>query len=647
MSAQGADSHEDEYNLGEMAPFFKMLADQGNAEAQLVYAMCLERGEGVPRNLSEAARYSKMAADQGLADAQFNYGLRLERGTGVPRNLSEAARYYKMAADQGLADAQLNYGVRLERGEGVSRNLKEAAHYYKMAADQGLADGQFNYGLCLEEGKGVSRNLREAVRYYKMAVDQGLADAQLNYGMCLERGEGVSQNVKEAAHYYKMAADQGLANAQFNYGLFCERGEGVSQNVKEAAHYYKMAADQGFAKAQINYGLCLEHGKGVSCNPREAARYYKMAADQGFADGQYMYGAHLARGELVPRNLNEAVRYLRMAANQGNVLACSTLAVVEQTLTDQTVDPVKQEVKPLSEWLVDIGKLEEVNGASIPGGSESVRLFRRSEENGKVIVGKFVDADDSGDGEKQFKREIESLFSLHHPCIVKFVGYTLPCSSTDYRFLIFTDYLSGGSLSSVIENPARYPWLNSTSRSIIIVGIVLGMRYIHSRKILHRDLKPSNVLIDEKHHPRLCDFGSSRDFSRESTMTGLPPVTLYYAAPELCNEDGDYNEKIDVYSFGVMLYEIVTGKLALRHLNLLKLPVYISSGKRPEIPDSVLPFTRTLIERCWSQDPSERPPFEEIYNYLVEGDFRLFADVNILSISAYGESICDMEKAFT
>ena len=295
-------------------------------------------------------------------------------------------------------------------------------------------------------------------------------------------------------------------------------------------------------------------------------------------------------------------------------------------------------MKPLSEWIVDVSELEDVGGDLLSRGSESVRLFRR-EGNGKAIAGKFVIADDSGEGEKEFKREISSLASLDHPCVVKFAGYALPCPLTDYRFLIFTEYVRGGSLSVVLEDPARFLWFNSTGRTIVVVGIVLGMRYVHSQGLLHRDLKPSNVLLDEHHHAQLCDFGSSRSSSREFTMTGLPPVTLYYAAPELCDEDADYNEKIDVYSFGVMLYEIATGKLALRHLNQLQLPAFISRGKRPEIPSSVVPFTRQLIERCWSQDPCKRPSFKEIYDDLVREDFRLFEDVDFVSVSAYAESV--------
>ena len=170
------------------------------------------------------------------------------------------------------------------------------------------------------------------------------------------------------------------------------------------------------------------------------------------------------------------------------------------------------------------------------------------------------------------------------------------------------------------------------------------MRYIHSLGLIHRDLKPSNVLVDENHHPQLCDFGSSRSLATEATMTGLPHVTLYYVAPELCDEDVQYDEKVDVYSFGMMLYEIVTGKLALRNLNQIQLPALLSRGRRPEIPTTVIPFTKGLIESCWSQDPAQRPSFGEIYDSLQKVHFRLFEDVDCQSVSQYAQSICRFEK---
>jgi TPR repeat protein len=115
----------------------------------------LRYGFGVRIGLVLAAKYYKLAADRNLAEAQADYALCLNRGAGVPV-------YYKMAADQGCAQAQHNYACCLKEGQGVPVDLIQSAHYYKLAADQNLPEGQFGYARCLENGSGVDRNLPKA-----------------------------------------------------------------------------------------------------------------------------------------------------------------------------------------------------------------------------------------------------------------------------------------------------------------------------------------------------------------------------------------------------------------------------------------------------------------------------------------------------
>ena len=164
-------------------------------------------------------------------------------------------------------------------------------------------------------------------------------------------------------------------------------------------------------------------------------------------------------------------------------------------------------------------------------------------------------------------------------------------------------------------------------------------RNVHSLGITHRHLKPSNVLLDEEHHPLVCDFGSRRALPSDSTLAQSLQLTVYYADPEFGDEDAACDSKVDVYAFGVMLYEIVTGQLALRHLNQYQVMQFILRGKRPEISDKVLPFTRSLITRYWSGDPSERPSFSDIYRELWKHNFRIFEDVDVGAVASYAQSL--------
>ena len=289
---------------------------------------------------------------------------------------------------------------------------------------------------------------------------------------------------------------------------------------------------------------------------------------------------------------------------------------------------VRQSEKPLSERVQDITEYERMRSLG-KGGFGEVFLYKKGDSQ---VAAKFIPASDERNQEC-FEREIGNLNSLSHPFIVGFRGFALPSQKTQNNFVVIMEYISGCSLQDVMKNPPS--WFDNTSKIEIICGIALGMSFVHSKGIIHRDLKPANVLLDEHHLPRVCDFGSSRLFSTDSTITTSPNVTPVYEAPELWNR-GNYTGKIDVYSFGVILYELVTGKLAFRNLSQMQLCMHIAVlGKREEIPDTVTPFARDLIEQCWAQDPDARPSFDEICILLKNNLRMLFKDCDFPRLAQF------------
>jgi len=148
-----------------------------------------------------------------------------------------------------------------------------------------------------------------------------------------------------------------------------------------------------------------------------------------------------------------------------------------------------------------------------------------------------------------------------------------------------------------------------------------GMRYLSHVGIIHRDLKPANVLISDAYRAVVTDYGRSRTATKTSDMT-LGVGTPIYSAPELINynamsddEDGaHYGSEIDVYSFGMMLWEILTKKEPFwdEKKNLYNLTMAIIQGKRPTIDTSIPEDLQKLILACWHTNPIERPTFDEI-----------------------------------
>jgi serine/threonine protein kinase len=163
-------------------------------------------------------------------------------------------------------------------------------------------------------------------------------------------------------------------------------------------------------------------------------------------------------------------------------------------------------------------------------------------------------------------------------------------------------------------------------KTIIIVGIALGMQYVHSRNVIHRDLKPSNILLDSNWYVRLCDFGHSRFFEEGASLT-WEPGTPHYSAPE-CFGLEPYTKAIDVFSFGLILYEFVVGRPAFSpDLTPLQVMRQILENEIL-IPGSVDRDVSELLNSCLSKDPQCRPSFSEILRILGEMKYKVFQDVN-------------------
>ena len=180
-------------------------------------------------------------------------------------------------------------------------------------------------------------------------------------------------------------------------------------------------------------------------------------------------------------------------------------------------------------------------------------------------------------------------------------------------FTIVTEYMRSGSLWDNLRK------LNSHQKTIIAIGIAHGMRYLHSRNIMHRDLKSANILLDNWCWPKVADFGLSKiltDQEPESVEVGTP----HWMAPEIFRSQTAYGLPVDVYAYGMILYEMLMEQLPFCELErngrldgaMIKQAVL--TGKRPEIrKEFELTPIVSLIRDCWKQDPKERPSFETIY----------------------------------
>uniref|UniRef100_A0ACD5YHN6 Uncharacterized protein n=1 Tax=Avena sativa TaxID=4498 RepID=A0ACD5YHN6_AVESA len=253
--------------------------------------------------------------------------------------------------------------------------------------------------------------------------------------------------------------------------------------------------------------------------------------------------------------------------------------------------------------------------------------------NGMVAVKKL--SMPYGIHEKQFIKEVSCLMKTKHEHIVRFLGY---CSDTqgimvDYegsivmadvrQMLLCFEYLPRGSLDNYIIGASCV--LEWRKRYEIIRGICKGLYYLHvKQRIVHLDLKPANILLDDNMVPKIADFGLSRRFGEMQSRAIASNLigTLGYLAPEAF--DGHITFKVDIYSLGVIITEILTGEKRYRDVEEV-LDIWGNRLQRSQ-RDIHLEQVRVCTEigmECIESNPAKRPDIQHIISRLDEtkGDF--------------------------
>jgi uncharacterized protein len=167
-------------NNGPTIDELKLLANQGDLDAQNKLGAAYFNGRGVEKNIAEAQRWFTQAAQKGYAKAQYNLGVMYYAGQGVPQNQAEALNWFSKAAGQGLADAQYNLGVMCYQGAGITQNYPEAFKLYSQAAQKGHALAQYNLGLMYLTGNSTPKDPVKAYMWLSLAASQKVPEAVKN-----------------------------------------------------------------------------------------------------------------------------------------------------------------------------------------------------------------------------------------------------------------------------------------------------------------------------------------------------------------------------------------------------------------------------------------------------------------------------------
>lgn len=212
-----------------------------------------------------------------------------------------------------------------------------------------------------------------------------------------------------------------------------------------------------------------------------------------------------------------------------------------------------------------------------------------------------------------FWKEALILSSLHHPNVVAFYGVVR--DGPGETLATVTEFMVNGSLKQFLQKKDRT--IDRRKRLIIAMDAAFGMEYLHGKNIVHFDLKCENLLVNMRDPQRpVCkigDLGLSK-VKQKTLVSGGVRGTLPWMAPELLSGKSKMvTEKVDVYSFGIVMWELLTGEDPYTDMHCASIiGGIVNDTLRPQIPSWCDPEWKSLMESCWSSDSKERPSFSEI-----------------------------------
>ncbi|KAK4253124.1 hypothetical protein QN277_010940 [Acacia crassicarpa] len=206
--------------------------------------------------------------------------------------------------------------------------------------------------------------------------------------------------------------------------------------------------------------------------------------------------------------------------------------------------------------------------------------------------------------EDEFAQEVAILRQVHHKNVVRFIG---ACTTSPHLWIV-TEYMPGGSLYDYLHK--NHNMLNLCQLLKFAMDVCKGMEYLHRNSIIHRDLKTANLLMDINNVVKVADFGVARFLNQGGVMTA-ETGTYRWMAPEVINHQ-PYDQKADVFSFSIVLWELVTAKVPYDAMTPLQAALGVRQGLRPELPKQGHPKLIDLMQRCWEAIPANRPSFPEI-----------------------------------
>lgn len=237
------------------------------------------------------------------------------------------------------------------------------------------------------------------------------------------------------------------------------------------------------------------------------------------------------------------------------------------------------------------------------GEGKTALVYRgvHTEMNAEVAI-KIINKERNEVQMKYVRQEIEIMCKLHHENI----SHLYDVIEDDENIYLIMEYLPNGTIQDELETHGIF---SEQKARQMLIQTINGLLYLHSMHIVHRDIKAQNIMQDAEKNIRLMDFGLSTEAEIAKTACGSPA----YAPPEMILRK-EYTDKVDIWSLGVLLYFVTSGKYPFKDVNMTRLINKIVETE-PEYPECFSPQLADLLKKMLTKDPISRISLEQILKH--------------------------------
>ncbi len=223
-----------------------------------------------------------------------------------------------------------------------------------------------------------------------------------------------------------------------------------------------------------------------------------------------------------------------------------------------------------------------------------------------VVVKKVCGPMSKKEDQEQFIREVNIMAQLRNPHITQLYGACMEPESC-----LVMEYMENGSLDKLLERKT----LSYEEQRNLAMDIAKGLLYLHSRDVIHRDLKTANILINAQGQAKLTDFGLSKTADQKVKTIAERSEAIQWMAPETLGQDV-FSVETDIYSYGMVLWSICTGKKPFANFSEIEITQKILKGECEKLDTDMPSELQSLIHKCWSKSPLDRPSLLDILEVL-------------------------------